>query len=253
MFGFRPKLPVTEEERSWVDKGFSRLKSMLGAKRILGCTVIEPTDRFFPDPWDGSEAGLEGIFSRVCGYMHVERSSVDLEIIPDSSELMEALPEYHLRSNHPAGLHFGQSEDEKPLIGIRQSLLKDPATAVATVAHELGHVILLDGGHLSRDVEEMEPMTDLVTVYLGLGIFTANACCRFTKFRDERREGWSFSRHGYLPEEVYGYALAVFAKERGENTPSWASHLSTNVRTYFRKSAAWLENLPNQPAQQAFM
>jgi hypothetical protein len=94
----------------------------------------------------------------------------------------------------------------------------------------------------------MEPMTDLVTVYLGLGIFTANASCRFTKFRDERREGWSFGRYGYLSEEVYGYALAVFAKERGETDPAWASHLSTNVRTYFRRSAAWLQNSPNPRA-----
>jgi hypothetical protein len=155
----------------------------------------------------------------------VERSRVDLEIIPDSSELMEDLPELHFRSNDPAGLHFGETADERALIGIRQSLLKDPLTVVATIAHKLGHVILLDDGRLSREVEDMEPMTDLVTVYLGLGIFSANASCRFTKFRDERREGWSFSRHGYLPEEVYAYALAAFAKERGESDPEWPSTL----------------------------
>jgi hypothetical protein len=235
-------LPVTEDEHAWVDKGFSRLKSMLGVKRMQGCAVIEPTDEFFPDPWDRSAAGLERIFCRVCEYMQVERSGVDLEIIPDSSGLREVLHEYHLRSDGPAGLHFGQSADEKPLIGVSQSLLKDPLTVVATVAHELGHVILLDGGHLSREIEDMEPMTDLLTVYLGLGIFSANASCRFTKFRDERREGWSFNRLGYLPEEVYGYALAVFARERGEDDPPWSVHLSTNVRTYFRKSAAWLED-----------
>jgi hypothetical protein len=241
MFGFRPKLPVTEDERSWVDRGFARLKGMLGAKRMLGCTVVEPTDDYFPDPYNGSSDSLEGIFCRVCEYMQVERSHVDLEIIPASIELTELLPEYHLRSNGPAGLHFGKSADEKPLIGVRQSLLKDPMAMVATVAHELGHVILLDGGHLSRDAEDMEPMTDLLTVFLGLGIFTANSSCRFRKFRDERREGWSFSRHGYLPEEVYGYALALFAKERGENNPPWSAHLSTNVQTYFRRSAAWLQ------------
>lgn len=248
MFGFRSKLPVTEEERSWVDKGFVRLKGMLGEKRMRDCVVVEPTDEFFPDPWDKSSAGLENIFCRVCEYMQVERGRVDLEIIPDSSELMEDLPEFHFRSNDPAGLHFGETADERALIGVRQSLLKDPLTVVATVAHELGHVILLDDGHLSREVEDMEPMTDLVTVYLGLGIFSANASCRFTKFRDERREGWSFSRHGYLPEEAYGYALAVFAKERGETGPSWAAHLSTNVQTYFRRSVAWLENSSRQLA-----
>lgn len=243
MFGFRPKLPVSEDERNWIDGGFARLKTMLGAKRMLGCNVVEPTDQFFPDPWDGSREALDGLFRRVCEYMHVDPNRVDLEIIPDSTEIEELSPVYTLRSNQPApaGVHFGQTRDAKPLIGIRQSLLKDPLTVVATAAHELGHVILLDDGHIARDVEDMEPMTDLVTVYLGLGIFTANACCRFTKYRDDRYEGWSSSRHGYLSEEIYGYALALFARERGETSPRWAAHLATNVQTYFRRSTAWLE------------
>jgi hypothetical protein len=241
MFGFRPKLPVTDEERIWVDEGFSRFKRMLGEKRILQCPVIEPTDQFFPDPYDRTEAALEAIFSRVCEYMQVERNQVELAVIPDSSSVIEALPEYGIKSNDPAGLHFGLSDTEKPLIGIRQSLLKDPLTVVATIAHELGHVILLDGGHLSRQAEDMEPMTDLLTVFLGLGIFTANACCRFTKFHDDRHEGWSINRLGYLPEVVYGYALAVFAQERGEGNPAWSAHLSTNVKTYFKRSVAWIE------------
>lgn len=248
MFGFRPKLPVTDDERNWIDKGFGRLKSMLGARRMLNCKVIEPTDQFFPDPWDGSREALERLFRRVCDFMHVDPNRVDLEIIPDSSEIRELSPVYLLRSNEPApaGLHFGQTHDEKPLIGIRQSLLKDPMTVVATAAHELGHVILLDDGHISRDVGDMEPMTDLVTVYLGLGIFSANACCRFTKYRDDRYEGWSSSRQGYLSEEIYGYALALFARERGETAPPWATHLATNVLTYFRRSTAWLEDRSRQ-------
>jgi predicted Zn-dependent protease len=40
---------------------------------------------------------------------------------------------------------------------------------IAILAHELGHVILLEGGHLSRDTEDTEPTTDLLTVYLGMG------------------------------------------------------------------------------------
>jgi hypothetical protein len=47
-------------------------------------------------------------------------------------------------------------------------------------------------------------------------------------------------RLGYLPEVVYGYALARFAKDRGEDHPEWTRHLSTNLKTWFRQSAAWL-------------
>jgi hypothetical protein len=241
MFGLQQKLPVTNEERQWVEEGFRRLKSALGEKRILNCAVVEPTDEFFPDPYDRSETALEALFCRVCGYMHVDRDLVELAVIPDVSEIIEMLPEYNHKSDGPAGLHFGQTFDEKPLIGIRQSLLKEPMAVVATAAHELGHVILLDGSHLSREAPDMEPMTDLVTVYLGLGVFTSNASHRYRKFQDDRREGWSVSRLGYLPEEVYGYALAWFAKLRGESNPEWQVHLATNIKAYFQRSARWLE------------
>ena len=239
MFGLRPKLPVTDDERLWVDDGFRRLGRMLGWSRMHNATVILPTDEHFPDPWDRSEAGLEALFRRVCGYMGVARHKVELAVIPDSTELLDLLPAYNESPNDPAGLHFA-GEDEHPLIAVRRSLLKDPVSLVATLAHELGHVILLDGGHLRRDAEDMEPMTDLVTVYLGLGVFTANGARRFLQYQEDTRQGWSMQRMGYLPEVVYGYALARFAKDRGEDHPEWAGHLSTNLKAWFRQSAAWL-------------
>jgi len=84
-------------------------------------------------------------------------------------------------------------------------------------------------------------MTDLVTVFLGLGIFTANSAARFRQYQDERRHGWSMQRLGYLPEEVYGYALARFTAERCVLKPEWAKYLSPNVRAYFQKSWSWLK------------
>jgi len=113
---------------------------------------------------------------------------------------------------------------------------------VATLAHELGHVILLGGGLLDRAVKDMEPMTNLLTVFLGFGIFNANCAGRFRQWHKDGRQGWSMQRLGYLPEEIYGYALARFAQERGERRPKWVGHLSTNVCTYFKKSASWLES-----------
>jgi hypothetical protein len=178
--------------------------------------------------------------------MRVDPDTLDLEVIPDTSELFEMVPEYHASSSDPAGLHFGQSSNDRALVAVKQSLLKDPLSLVATLAHELCHVILLDGGHMSRDIEDMEPMTDLATVFLGMGVFTANSARRFVQFQEDRRQGWSMSRFGYLPEEIFGYALARFAELRNESQPLWAKHLNTNVSTYYRQSAAWLGKNKNK-------
>jgi len=131
---------------------------------------------------------------------------------------------------------IGRKRVSENVVAIRSSMLLDPISLVATMAHELGHVILLGGNFLTHDTPDQEPMTDLLTGFTGLGIFIANSAARFMQFQDDRRAGWSTQRLGYLPEPVFGYALAKFARERGEHKPPWAKHLSANLRSDFNQS-----------------
>ncbi len=85
---------------------------------------------------------------------------------------------------------------------------------VATLAHELGHIHLLGHGRISDDVEDHEPLTDLLTVFFGMGIFTANAVMYEQYWENGVLSGWSMGRRGYLGMPVYGYALARFARLR---------------------------------------
>jgi len=249
MFGFPSKLPVSNEERHWVDEGFRRLERMLGRRRMVEAKVILPAAEYFPDPYDKSRAACEKLFQRVCGYMRVDRNRIELEIFADETEeLREILPYWRVSSggcagfysHDPAGQPNHAGDEMRMLVALRSTQLHDPLSLVATIAHELGHVILLGGGLLNPNTSDHEPLTDLLTVYLGLGIFNANSAGRFLQHQHERRYSWSMHRLGYLPEQVYGYALAKFANERGEGKVEWAKHLSTNVRSYFKQSRSWL-------------
>ncbi len=254
MFGFSPKLPISEEERLWTEEGFKRLEKLLGRRRMLDAKVVEPTAEDFPDPYDKSTEAVERLFSRVCTYMRIDRSAIELEIFQDEAEkLREILPHWRGASGtKAAGVYVHAHEQERvtddgersSVVAIRSTMLRDPMSLVATVAHELGHVILLGGKLMSPKTPDHEPMTDLLTVFLGLGIFTANSAARFKQFQDYRRVGWSMQRLGYLPETVFGYALARFATERGENEPEWARHLSPNVQSDFNHSMRWLARNP---------
>lgn len=244
MFNFRPKLPLCEEDRQWVEHGFDRLSRVLGHKRLLQARVILPDAEHFPDPYDKSDRAVKKMFCRICDYMQVDRSQIELEIFPDeTSELKELMPYWSGGAGSScAGLYFHPDEENpKMVVALRESNMEDPLTVVATLAHELGHVILLGGGRIGHNAKDMEPLTDLLTVYLGFGIFTANCSSRFRQWEKDGKQGWSMQHLGYLPEEVYGYALARFASARGERNPKWIRHLSINLRSYFRKSAAWLE------------
>ena len=73
-------------------------------------------------------------------------------------------------------------------MAVKESQLKDSLALVATQAHELCHLILLGPGLLSGDDPDMEPLTDLATVYLGMGVFAANSARRFEHHQAERKD-----------------------------------------------------------------
>ena len=111
---------------------------------------------------------------------------------------------------------------------------------MATVAHELCHVILLGGGRISREEKDHEQLTDLLTVFLGMGIFTANAAFQFGQWNDAAHHGWQSSRLGYLSQSTFGYALAACAWMRRDDKPPWTPLLSANVKDMFKKTLKYL-------------
>jgi hypothetical protein len=93
MFGFSAKLPVNEDELQWIDEAFDRLKRMLGAQPMSEAHVVLPTAEHFPDPYDRTRASVEMLLERVCGYMQVDRSTIELEVLTDKTrELKDLLP-----------------------------------------------------------------------------------------------------------------------------------------------------------------
>jgi hypothetical protein len=120
-------------------------------------------------------------------------------------------------------------------------LVDDPLALIATMAHELCHVLLLGAHRIDPEAEDLEQVTDLATVFFGLGVFTANATIREMHWREGRWSGWSIRGQGYLTQPLYGYALALFAWVRGEDNPAWAHHLRPDVRSPFRKGLRYLQ------------
>ena len=245
MFGLRkPRLLITAQQQQWVDDSFRRLASLLGTQRFRLAKVILPTSEFFPDAFDGSESALQNMFRRVAGYMQVDPTSIDVSIFTTEDHLTRQLvPFYEVHSSGAAGLYHHDPE-ARAHISIDEVLLKDPVGLVAVLTHELGHIILLRPGLVERKDPQMEPLNDLLTIFLGFGIFTANSAFRFEQHSTDRSQGWSARRQGYLSEELLGYSLARFAFEHGESKPRWFSHLSTNVKSYAKQSADWLAHRP---------
>ena len=202
------------------------LAGKLGLDRLVSAEVILPEPRFFPDSYSGTPDDARRIFSRVCGYMKLDPNRFELEVIPGDS-----IP-------HAAGLY---QTGDRPRIVLADAQLADPERLVATIAHELAHDILLGGGLLTTQEEDHEPVTDLVPVFLGLGLFLANPPLRDRSYSDQNWHYFTINRQGYLPSRMLGYALALFAFARGEAKPAWARYLRADAVEPLKRGLRYLQ------------
>lgn len=238
MFGwFGPKCPVGPGVKRWTEMRMNWLAGQFGWDRLRNGRMILPTPEYFPDPFDGSEEAVQRLFDHTCGYMDVDPSRVEMRLRkPERASRFNPV----LDKPRPDWVGLYDAQQEKTTVWIETASLDDPESLVATFAHELAHLHLLGGRRMAEEEEDMEFVTDLATVYFGLGIFGANTAFREKSYRSATEYHWSVSYQGYLTYPMWGYALALFAWHRQETKPAWLQHLQSTVRAPCRDGIAWL-------------
>jgi hypothetical protein len=238
---FSPRLVVTDASKLWVEARLAWMSGQFGWDRV-NRPPIEPTIRYFPRDWKGTFEEVEELFPKLCGYMYVDPSRLELQFF-DSEEnpLLDHVLTFERDQNGPAGLFVHPEKKGKLIIGLDVRILSSAPQVAATLVHELAHVHLLADERMKPDEQDHERATDLLTVFFGLGILSANVAFTFSQWQYGQWGGWSAGRSGYLSEEEYGWALASYAWLRDEMRPAWADHLVDNVHTYFRESIRYLE------------
>jgi hypothetical protein len=227
MFGwFAPRCPLGTWEKTWAETRMRWLADRLGIDRLLKAAVVLPTPEFFPGPYGGTAEDARRMLERLCGHMGIDPATVELRVCLD-----EQMPE-------AAGLY--QQGRQRCRIRVAQSQLADPMALLATLAHELSHELLLGGGLLDVSVEDHEWVTDLLPVFLGVGIFAANSTVHEQSGQDGQTSWWVIRKEGYLPSRIFGYAMALFCFVRGETSPPWASHLRQDAAAPLREGLRYL-------------
>jgi len=226
MFGwFQPQCPLDTAEKAWVELRMNWLSAKLGKQRLIDATVMLPTLEFFPDELDGSEQDAIKVFRRLCNHVKVGERDVLLEVW-NSKAMKGAL-----------GLYV---QENPPRILVNESELSDSESLVATLAHELSHHFLLGGGLLAENNLDLERLTDLLPVFLGIGLFSGNATFKESHWSDGRLSGWSMQKKGYLPGRMFAYGFSLFAFARGEQKPKWADYLRHDLSEPFWQGLRFL-------------
>lgn len=236
MFGwFRQssECPIDAATRQWIDYRWQWLTDEFGLEKLRQTQVIRPILKYFPDNYKKTPEDATLILNRICQYMGIDPDTILISFYEDRNPVYEG----HFLAR-TSGLYH--PENGKFRVWVEVSNLDDPLSLVGTMAHELGHVHLLGHGRISEEVDDHEPLTDLLTVFFGLGIFTANSVIREKTWHKGSLSGWSMSRKGYLGMPEYGYAFARFARDRKEDGSDWSRELRLGVRTAFNQSMRFL-------------
>src|SRR5437763_11499036 len=94
---FRPKLPISEPARAWVDRSMEWLVETFGEQRLRSAAVALPTPESFPHAWDGTEAGARATLEHVCELMQVDAARLKVgffEVERIADEIRALLPHW---------------------------------------------------------------------------------------------------------------------------------------------------------------
>jgi hypothetical protein len=203
------------------------LSGKFGLARLRSVPVVLPTPEFFPEELFGDELDPQAVFHHVCELMGANAEEMTIEVVAD-----EQLP--------TAAGHYDQAAGH--VIRIPQSEFDRPLSLTSILAHEISHHLLLASGKLTGEEDDHEWVTDLLPVFLGFGVITANSAIEERHYHYQNYEGWSYRRIGYLPVHLIGYALALFAYARGEERPAWSARLRPDARDVLKKGLRYLRS-----------
>ncbi|MGN6505185.1 MAG: hypothetical protein ACTHM6_06430 [Tepidisphaeraceae bacterium] len=200
-----------------------------GAMRFIHRPLIEPTDEFFPDAYDTSDLSVQKLFRRVCEHMEADPARITLRLF-DNQQRFTLIGGDGISLGVANGTF--QSEGDRFVIRLERNNIHTPMQAVATLSHEVAHFRLIGERGIAPSRWDNELLTDLCAVFLGFGIFRANAPA-YAPPRGEVWPGTTLKRAEYMSLPMYGYVLALLATLRCEEKPRWARHLRGGAKSEF--------------------
>jgi hypothetical protein len=239
MFGLlKPRPPVDDEEYDWLLACFAWLSREFGGNSGLrGATLILPSREFFPhSKLTGHDRALE-LFDQVKALAGMTEWQCDL--IPGAASREHRVTTGHGLKHEGKGPPLGTFEyaDGRYRITYNPASLLDPATLVATFAHELSHYLIHSAETAPPGGRELEEhATDLAAVFMGFGVLMANSAKSFGQFQNFGEMGWQMQARGYLSENALTTGLALFVLASGADATDAEAALKDYLRKPFRRA-----------------
>ena len=228
---------VEDDIADWVEDRFAILLEHLANEKPVHATELAvPSDKRFKADGDGPEARARALYAVTADLAGFAGWPVKLVAMGDDGPKQVSDGLIAPSANTAAGT-FRVDETGEVQITFARDLLDAPLNLVATFAHELAHLLLhARGVEEGISAEDAELVTDLGGVYLGFGVFMANAAFELEQFQDGLWGGWSSRRQGYLTENTLTYATALFCAIKDDGFEDARAALKTRLQSVFDRA-----------------
>jgi hypothetical protein len=213
MWPFAPRSIVDADTARWLLDNMAWLEGEFGeAAGQPRARLVLPQPGFFRSDGETGHALALRIFAQVKEYCGMEDWAISVvaddnpHARPVERSLLAVAPQPHT-------LGETQMTETGVEITYAAALVERPETMIAIFAHELGNCLLASAATQPPcDDEERGYLSNLTVVFLGFGVFAANARFQFDQYQDGMMQGWNWSRLGYLPENDLVHALALYLR-----------------------------------------
>ena len=245
LFGHRHFLEP--ELETWqLDAWKSLLEYFGGVERLRRSPLVVATREFFPPTVATGHERAQHIFD--CVKTHAEMTDWPCIFLAQPDAPKPQVGEFAILkfTGGKAPLGTFAVDGDMPTVTYDPASINQPAVLVATLVHELAHYRLMPVRVRLPGGDEMhEFATDLMTAFLGFGLFGANQAFTFSQHGDSISKGWQWSRQGYLRERDWAFALAVFLDLRGQAPEALKGLLKPHLYADLKSAARYLGRNPS--------
>jgi hypothetical protein len=238
----RDVLPDAEAE-SWIFESLAWLAQRLHTIAPPPRPLLLPGDRFFPVPSAlPAEERSQALFlelKRHTGLCHVPceiESQTSFEPTPDDRPIVFVPAEPEPAAVFRRG--FGSAPHR---VAVHPELHADPMRLVAILAHGLAHAALATvPGEPPGGVDAWDAVTDLAALWLGAGVFLANAALVVRRQDLLFCEGLEVRCQGWLGPGDFALGLAIHSRLFEHAPAALRRHLRRDPRAAFDRATARL-------------
>ncbi len=237
-FNRRNKALIDESVKNQIDDCFAIIEEFVSIESLMVKETVLPTRDFFKQKYDGKREDGIYIFQRVCFFMDIDPNEIIFDYYSEknnvelSSGLMPVLEE----DQNTTLTNYIEYDNGDVEILVEEHALLDPLNLIALISHEIGQYKLRKKFNY---LEEDHVLIEVLVIYYGLGIFSANqSSLEMKTWSNGGYSGWEMNGgNSYLSSSSFGYALAYYSHLKNDfSNNNWKKYLNKDILKNYKKS-----------------